>query len=217
MNKLQYLLLKLNEESLEIATALIELGSGAFSEGNNQIDKFKEVNLEINDLNAVIEKLTIDFDFDIPIFHSFSHTQFQDEHQAEGICFWLNYTVQKALAVGKIASKCIQFGLNEKNPALKDSNSNRLLLALRDLYFGVDCLNEYGKLGYEKDSGHIAQKLEKIEKYLQYSIELNCVSSTQPPKEQLPKNFKVFVDEYSYLPRIENIKPQTVIELPHKS
>lgn len=216
MNKLQYLLLKLNEESLEIATALIELEDGAFSEGNNQIKKFKEVNLEINDLNAVIEKLKIDFDFDISIFQSFTHERIQYEHQAEGICFWLNYTIHKALAVSKIASKCIQFGLNETNPVLTVNNSTRLQIALRDLYFGVDCLNEYGKLGYEKDCDHIAQKLEKIEKYLQYSIELNCVSSTQPPKEQLPKNFQVFVDEYSNFPRIDKIKPQTVIELPHK-
>lgn len=198
MNQLQHLLLKVIEESGEISTAIME--DEGFLTAGNVISNGSEINLEINDLVAVLEKLKSSFNYEFNKFHTFSHKEFKKNHQNENLAFWLLYVLKASNSVSKLASKCIQFGLNEKQEGLKSSNTMRLDCALRDLFFGIDCLNEFFNLGFVIDKNHTEMKMAKIDCYMQYSIQLNCVSTDPVPEEQLPKPFQVIADEFNYKP-----------------
>jgi hypothetical protein len=225
MNLLQHCLLKLGEESGEIATAL--LMDESLTTGSGSLSNSKEINLEVNDLEAVIRKLRSEFDFNFDCFQSLHHANFADEHTDKNLSFWVMYTVKSCLALSKMTSKCIQFGLQEKHPDLNADNYVRLCCSLRDVFFGIDRLNTFG-LGYSVDELHIIEKLEKIDHYLKYSISLNCVNDALVPQNLLPLMFKIITDEWGYSPHrplpytsdeksvegLEHSNSNTVIELP---
>ena len=187
MNLLQHCLLKLGEESGEIATAL--LAKENLIVGVSALSNTQEINLEVNDLEAVIRKLNCEFAFEYCIQESNEHKLGACEYANKDMAFWVMFTVNSCLALSKISSKCIQFGLKEKHPDLNKDNHQRLCLAIHDVFFGIKRLNEFG-LGYEVDELYISNKLIKINHYLQYSISLNCVNDFPEPK-------KINLDEYS--------------------
>lgn len=197
MNLLQHCLLKLGEESGEIATAL--LMDESLTTGIGSLSNSQEINLEVNDLEAVIRKLRSEFDFNFGCFQSLLHASFAHEHADKDLSFWVTYTVKSCIALSKMTSKCIQFGLQEKHPDLNADNYLRLCCCLRDVFFGIDRLNTFG-LNYSVDEQHITEKLEKIDHYLKYSISLNCVNDAPVPPNLLPIPFMVVLDEWGYFP-----------------
>ena len=211
MDLWQHCLLKLDEESGEIATAL--LSEDTLSSGCMALSNCEEINLEVNDLEAVIRALNQKFGFNIHCFQSFEHLDLAKEHADKDLFFWLMYTVKACLALSKMSSKCIQFGLQEKHPDLNEDNYMRLCGCIRDLFFGISQLNGFG-LGYIIDEQHVNRKLDKIDHYLKYSISLNCVTEKPIDPDLLP--IRIFIDEYCYLPKakIENKKTDAVIALP---
>lgn len=183
MDLLQHCLLKLAEESGEIATALISKDN--ILNGCMTLSNCDEINLEINDLEAVIRVLNQKFEFNFNLFQSFEHQTFTKENADKDLFFWLMFTVRGCLALSKISSKCMQFGLQEKHPDLNIDNYTRLCGCILDLFFGISQLNRFG-LGYNVDEQHINQKLEKIDHYLKYSISLNCVIEKPIEQKNLP-------------------------------
>lgn len=82
--------------------------------------------------------------------------------------------------VGQMSSKCMQFGLLESHPDLLENNKQRLHAELNDLLAIVDMLNAHFNFDYTPNQIQIGRKIEKVNKYLAYSVELGCVSMNVP-------------------------------------
>lgn len=213
MNLIQHYLLKLGEESGEIATALLDhegLSTGIFN-----MSDCKDINLEINGLEAVIRTMEKDFDFKFHRFISLGHENFAAENADKKLPFWVMYTVKACLALNKITSKCIQFGLQEKPSTSNVDNYMLLSNAMRDVFFGIDRMNTFG-LGYSIDEMEIKSSMDKIEHYLSDSILLGCVSNQTVLEKFLPNPLKVFIDEWGHSANkaIDQSNDQSPIELP---
>lgn len=87
--------------------------------------------------------------------------------------FYLLKTMEESSEITQIASKCIQFGLNEVYANGKGlSNQERLLIEFHDL---VACLEVVLGCPVNKflDRDKINDKIIKINKYRNYSLSLN--------------------------------------------
>lgn len=172
MNALQHCLLKLGEESGEVASALLPFIN---AEKGVLLDQ-TEVNLELNDLIAVIRKLNNEYKFS---YYGKSEDQLFLKKINEKVCLvsWAKFTINACMQLSKITSKCIQFGLYEQQRGLDQNNIERLRDAVDEVFLGVSGLNDFG-LGFSINETHITRKLAKIEHYLNYSVSLGCVSKS---------------------------------------
>lgn len=185
MNRLQYLLLKVVEESGEIADEVLTSGLSA------------QVHSEINDLEAVLRLIEKEF-YTKPIFSG--RLMAQDASKTTLIVQtqdWSNELLKACLALSKIASKCMQFGLLETQAERTERNIDRMGDAVLHLFNMISVLNQFYSFNYQVDEERVAQKILKIKKYHEYSISLGLVSNEPVPQDQYPE-FKVFVDEYNY-------------------
>lgn len=213
MNLIQHCLLKLGEESGEIATALLDHES--LSTGTFNMSDCNDIYLEINGLEAVIRTMEKDFDFKFHRFVSLGHENFAAENADKKLPFWVKYTVKACLALNKITSKCIQFGLQEKPSGSNLDNYMLLCDVMRDVFFGIDRMNTFG-LGYTTDEMQIKSSMDKIEHYLNNSILLGCVSNQTVLEKFLPIHLKVILDEWGYSANkvIDQPDDQSPIKLP---
>lgn len=216
MNLIQHCLLKLGEESGEIATALLSIES--LNTGTAVLSNCQDIHLEINGLEAVIRKLDRDFDFRFHKFVSLGHENFAAQNIDKDLAFWVMYTAKACLALSKMTSKCIQFGLQEKPNKSNLDNYMLLCNTMRDVFFGIDCLNSFG-LGYVPDEQQIKSNLDKIEHYLDDSIDLGCVCNKTVLEKYLPAQSTVVFDEWAYSQKkpLGQSDDVTVIESPATS
>lgn len=190
MNLLQHLLLKLNEESIEVATAVVALHVAKKDTGGrwNLADKAVDVDLEMNDLNAVIALLNEKFNFNYEI-KSFSHSDsFLFEAVKLGFDYWIEKLQVACLNASKLSAKAIQFGLLERHEKLLENNLERIHKALDDIYKVIDILRLKFNLPYRPDDQKIKNKCAKISKYLDYSIHLGAVLIQPVPSDQYPQS-----------------------------
>lgn len=213
MNLIQHYLLKLGEESGEIATAL--LSNEALISGTFNSSDCNDIYLEINGLEAVIRTFEKDFDFKFLKFISLGHENFATINADKDLSFWVMYTVKACIALSKMTSKCMQFGLQEKPAESNLDNYTFLCNAMRDVFFGIDRMNTFG-LGYTADEMQIKSSMDRIEHYLNDSILLGCVSNQTVLEKFLPIQLKVILDEWSYSAdkTLDQSKDQSPIELP---
>lgn len=213
MNLIQHCLLKLGEESGEIATAL--LSHEVLSTGTFNLSDCNDIYLEINGLEAVIRTFERDFDFKFHRFISLGHENFAVENADKELPFWVMYTAKACIALSKMTSKCIQFGLQEKPSGSNLDNYMLLSDVMRDVFFGIERMNTFG-LGYTADEMQIKSSMDKIEHYLNNSILLGCVSNQTVLEKFLPIYLKVIFDEWGYSAdkTLDQSKDQSPIELP---
>jgi len=185
MNRLQYLLLKVVEESGEIADEVLTSGLSA------------QVHLEIDDLEAVLRLMDREF---------YTHAFFSGRTMAQEI----NKTAlckpkqdlliqlhKSCLALSKIASKCMQFGLMETQAERTECNIDRMGEAVLDLFNTINVLNQVYDFNYKTDEDRIANKIIKIQKYHDYSVSLGLVNTDPVAKDQYPE-LKIILDEYGF-------------------
>lgn len=184
MNLLQHCLLKLGEESGEIASAL--LSNHSISSGSSTLSDTESINNEINDLEAVITRLNSEFGFNFSLKSNTKHIALEQEYAKEGLLFWGLNTAKSCVELDKIASKCIQFGFQANEAQGRPDNLSMLSEAIGDVFFRINQLNRFG-LHYVRDAEHIKRKLEKIEYYFQISLKKKCVSE-DPVEHLLPKH-----------------------------
>ncbi|EOZ8645586.1 hypothetical protein ACQWTT_001337 [Acinetobacter baumannii] len=204
MNLLQHCLLKLGEESGEIATSL--LLDDCVADKANSFSNGQEIRNEINDLEAVIRILNQEFNFNfggLSRYQNIYHSRFALENSEKDLSFWALYTINICLSLSKLTSKCIQFGLREKEQEFGEDNYSRVCSSLRDLFFGIDQLNKFG-LDFTLDEERVSRKIAKVNQFRRYSIELDCVSDEPVsnkflPVKKIPNDFRIFPDEYSYI------------------
>lgn len=185
MNRLQFLLLKVIEESGEIAEEVLNSGLSA------------QAHSEIDDLKAVIRLIGKEFNTESKFQ---SRTVAQDAYKPTLFNPKLDWAkeLQKAcLALSKIASKCMQFGLLETQAERTDRNLDRLADAVLNLFATIKVLNHSYNFNYQADEDRIAKKILKIQKYHDYSISLGLVSNKPVPKDQYPE-IKIILDEYNF-------------------
>ena len=195
MNLIQFLLLKASDSGIKLATTLNALH---FETDSTKLHNNNEIHVAVDDLHVVIDKLQNDFDFQFSQFHSVYHLQFKDENMQRDVWFWLSYTLAAALKVSDRASISAQYGLNDNHSFDIDSNQAKLKLDLNELFFAVDCLNEFFDLGYSylPDSLNIENRKSVLNQSIDESFKLGCLSAMDVPSDQYPFNFKVFLDEY---------------------
>jgi hypothetical protein len=110
---------------------------------------------------------------------------------------WSIELLKACLALSKIASKCMQFGLLETQAERTEQNIDRMDDAVLHLFNTISVLNQFHSFNYQVDEERIAKKMLKIKKYHEYSISLGLLSNEPVPKDQYTE-FKVIVDEYNY-------------------
>lgn len=91
--------------------------------------------------------------------------------------FLLNKLAEEASEIAQIALKTAQFGMTEKHPDLPLNNSERIQVELNDLLAVVDELNTWCNFGFRPDYSAKINKIEKLNKYLGYSIQLGKVEN----------------------------------------
>ncbi|MCH7333454.1 hypothetical protein [Acinetobacter modestus] len=91
--------------------------------------------------------------------------------------FLLNKLAEEASEIAQIALKTAQFGMTEKHPDLPLNNLERIQVELNDLLAVVDELNTWCKFGFQPDYAAKINKIEKLNKYLGYSIQLGKVEN----------------------------------------
>lgn len=193
MNQLQHLLLKLNEESVEVAFASTEL-KGAKSNTNaiwQLADKAVDMDLEINDLNAVIGLLNKFYNFSYVYDKKHADEEFIRQAAHKGFEYWSDKIATHCLQVAKLASKAMQFGLLERHPNLSENNLQRIHMALDDLYIAITVLASKFNLPYKLDQQKINNKMAKIMQYLDYSFGLGMVQQGTTPTDQYPSTSSI--------------------------
>lgn len=104
--------------------------------------------------------------------------------------FLLNKLAEEASEIAQIALKTAQFGMTEKHPEKTLNNKERIHLELNDLLAVIDELNSWVQFGFKENYAAKINKIEKLNKYLGYSIQLGKVenvpaifgeSATLPP------------------------------------
>ncbi|MCU4606998.1 MULTISPECIES: hypothetical protein [Acinetobacter] len=91
--------------------------------------------------------------------------------------FLLMKLAEEASEIAQIALKTAQFGMTEKHPDLSLNNKERIHLELNDLLAVVDELNSWAHFGFKEDYAAKVNKIEKLNKYLGYSIRLGKVEN----------------------------------------
>lgn len=91
--------------------------------------------------------------------------------------FLLMKLAEEASEIAQIALKTAQFGMTEKHPDLPLNNKERIHLELNDLLAIVDELNSWSQFGFKEDYAAKVNKIEKLNKYLGYSIRLGKVEN----------------------------------------
>lgn len=188
MNQLQHLLLKLNEECVEVAFAATEL-KGAKLNANaiwQLADKAVDMDLEINDLNAVIRLLNKFYNFSYVYDKKHADEEFIRQAMHKGFEYWSDKIETYCLEVAKLSSKAMQFGLLERHPNLSENNLQRIHKALDDLYIAITVLVSKFNLPYKLDQKKIDNKMAKIMQYLDYSFSLGMVHQGISPADQYP-------------------------------
>lgn len=82
---------------------------------------------------------------------------------------------EEASEVAQIALKTQQFGFNERHPQLREDNAARIRAELTDLLAIVDMLNTEFDFSFEPYQEAILEKIYKVNKYYQYSVQLGEV------------------------------------------
>ena len=106
--------------------------------------------------------------------------------------FYLLKIAEEAGEVAHIALKAAQFGLSETEPGRLESNAQRLHGELTDLSAMVHRLGSiqsefFFDIG-SPDHMAIVNKLNKVEKYLSYSVELGMVNDPDEDWDGREKN-----------------------------
>jgi len=91
--------------------------------------------------------------------------------------FLLMKLAEEATEIAQIALKTAQFGMTEKHPDLPLNNKERIHLELNDLLAVVDELNCWSQFGFKENYAAKIQKIEKMNEFLGYSIELGMVEN----------------------------------------
>ena len=89
--------------------------------------------------------------------------------------YLLTKLAEEATEIGQIALKTQQFSLDEICPNLPYSNKERCHQEVNDLLAIVEMLNREFNFGYIPDDGEIAAKINKVNKYYNYSIDCGMV------------------------------------------
>jgi NTP pyrophosphatase (non-canonical NTP hydrolase) len=82
---------------------------------------------------------------------------------------------EEAIEIAHMVSKIMQFGMFEAQIGDTLHNTERLHKEMDDYMAVVEILNEQYGLNYSPNRENIEAKKAKLEKYLQYSINLGCV------------------------------------------
>ncbi|ENX00476.1 hypothetical protein F900_02147 [Acinetobacter modestus] len=91
--------------------------------------------------------------------------------------FLLMKLAEEASEIAQIALKTAQFGMTEKHPDMALNNKERIHLELNDLLAVVDELNTWAKFGFKENYAAKINKIEKLNKYLGYSVSLGKVEN----------------------------------------
>lgn len=91
--------------------------------------------------------------------------------------FLLMKLAEEASEIAQIALKTAQFGMNEKHPDMELNNKERIHLELNDLLAVVDELNSWAKFDFKENYEAKINKIEKLNRYLGYSIDLGKVEN----------------------------------------
>lgn len=91
--------------------------------------------------------------------------------------FLLNKLAEEASEIAQIALKTAQFGMLEKHPEMTGNNKERIHLELNDLLAVVDELNTWAQFGFKENYEAKINKIERLNKYLGYSIRLGKVEN----------------------------------------
>lgn len=91
--------------------------------------------------------------------------------------FLLMKLAEEASEISQIALKTAQFGMTEKHPDMALNNKERIHLELNDLLAVVDELNTWTQFGFKENYAAKINKIEKLNKYLGYSVSLGKVEN----------------------------------------
>ena len=90
--------------------------------------------------------------------------------------------------VGQMAAKCMQFGLLEVREDLLENNKMRLHAELDDLNAIITMLNASYNFDYTPNPKAISKKINKVEKYLIRSVDLDMVDMNVPENQWKESN-----------------------------
>lgn len=91
--------------------------------------------------------------------------------------FLLMKLAEEASEISQIALKTAQFGMTEKHPDMVLNNKERIQVELNDLLAVVDELNTWAQFDFKEDYVAKITKIEKLNTYLGYSIQLGKVEN----------------------------------------
>lgn len=177
MNHLQLLLLKLSEEAGEVLTEALALEKPY----PQTVPNYVELQDEIFDFLSVVHYLNQKYSlnyiingdgFDIPQHVVDDLSDVKGLPVAELVDFWALIS----LDLTKIASKAMQFGLYEVCSKLDMNNRDRLVSAIYRFEYCMRAYANIRKLSCDVPVDYVSQKIEKIERYAQYSNSLGCLS-----------------------------------------
>lgn len=89
--------------------------------------------------------------------------------------------------IGKLCSKSQRFGLNSLNPETGKVNNIEIHKEMNDVLAVLRLLNTEFNLGFEVDENLINAKIEKMQRFEEYSIEIGALSTEPVPEHLYPK------------------------------
>lgn len=184
MNYLQLLLLKLGEEAGEIITEVLDVEAALKSGEVDAPQLYLKFCSEITDFYAIVAMLNDNFAIgyngcnpSLDVIDMVAATSLED---------FPALLTRYAMDLQKIAAKTMQFGLYETNPKMEITNCGRLLVSLSDFIHVCNVYINKRQIDYRQKVSEMQAKIDKVNKYADYSISLLCLSS-QPVPEVLYK------------------------------
>lgn len=183
MNHLQLLLLKLIEECGEVATEIMEIKNYYQAGAGGEACDFQPLNGEINDYYAVTQYMNDKYGLGYGLYvnEEAENAEMQRLRTLDKATL-PDYVIKLALDVQKIASKTMQFGMHEVNPKLPICNQERLLIALNAFGLGLLTFTHKFDTGFIHTTTAMDTKIQKLDKYAEYSRGLGCVDLGPVPE-----------------------------------
>lgn len=161
MSHTQFYLAKIAEECSEIAVAAIDVLDNDFKSASLEL-----LYPELDDLFAAVSELSK---------HGLPSTKSEEcKYSFITRTEIMTALIRQSSAIGKIALKNQQFGLNEICPGQPYSNAERLVHEL-NLLMGIVNELKYHGFDFNSSTKRVAQKIEKMNYFREYSEELNQV------------------------------------------
>ena len=111
--------------------------------------------------------------------------------------YLLTCLAEECTEVAQRATKAQRFGVNEVQPDQDLNNAERIMVETQEFRAILRMLEAHGVLDTREDEAAITAKIEKVEKFMGYSIQEGTLDSFTPYRDLIKNNNNIPSSKFS--------------------